>query len=1191
MSKSFKKVVACLLAVLMVMFSVPFTALADGPDTTVYTPDIQLQFGTLFNAVENTETWVDNFNSEDPIETAGRGAQPDLTASALCGPILKATTSLDQANAKLTVNGLTIEAADTANYANDDLDALTADYNLKKGDAFTVTVRMDGVSNVYVATAEIGYSGNIEPLYFTESGSGNKYKSSMGTAAQGLDPDDNVWGKGAFPDVDPQALYSGINADEIGSELRTDYNGENYMYAEVLAPEEADWSKVTGDVDLANEDGTFGNKYQNKSIMATFTFVLKEDLNAANPIYFWVHNGNKDAHGIAEDGGATFTGFSEGNYTPAAANSDSAYATTYVTNKFESIDNQFDGEENFGSKKMTFMGVNENTDTPVHEHQWSEWAVTTPEVPATCTVNGTTAIETRSCACGETETRGGEVIEAPGHSYDAVVTAPTCTEGGYTTYTCSVCQDSYTADFTDPNGHAWGEWEVTTPAVAATCVAAGTTAIERRDCANCDEYETRGGEEIPATGVHSYSVAAVVDPTCTEGGYTEYVCIYCKDSYNADFTDPNGHAWGEWEVTTPAVAATCVAAGTTAIERRDCANCDEYETRGGEVVEATGHTPVVIEAVAATCTEAGSTAGQKCSTCQTILVAPQEIPAAGHQWSQWETTIEPTETSQGQKQRTCSVCKEVETDIIPALDHTHNYTPVVTEPTCTEGGYTTYTCTCGDSYTADFTDPNGHAWGEWEVTTPAVAATCVAAGTTAIERRDCANCDEYETRGGEVVEATGHTPVVIEAVAATCTEAGSTEGSKCSVCQAILVAPQEIPANGHAWGEWRVTTPATASTVGEERRDCDNCDAYETREIAPLGVIVTVPKYDLGEVTLNGEAQDGTKVNETTVAFGTTYTLAVTDGADYFKGWEMNGKIVSEETTFESTAYADITVTPVFEAPKDDMMTVIFYDKFGNKIKEYKDYTVQDYQNAIVSEGVPTAPSYPSSKFVSWDMDTNAILGLNTSVTIWAVYEDVESEQKYTVKVLDENDNDITADALTLPAGVQATAVPYDTKATVSFDGAKGWEIDGVAVSTEDTYSFFVGADVTVKMIVADVQAEPTTTVIGANRLADPAYRFNIMATRNVPEGYELVDYGFVYGKNLTDADLAIENEGKAGTGTNSGNVKVARAATKNTSSNEFALNYGIKAMDGTVTVKSFVVAKKGTEVKVVYSAMAEFNY
>ena len=45
-------------------------------------------------------------------------------------------------------------------------------------------------------------------------------------------------------------------------------------------------------------------------------------------------------------------------------------------------------------------------------------------------------------------------------------------------------------------------------------------------------------------------------------------------------------------------------------------------------------------------------------------------------------------------------------------EHEHEYQAVVTEPTCTEGGYTTYTCECGDSYVADETPALGHDWQE-----------------------------------------------------------------------------------------------------------------------------------------------------------------------------------------------------------------------------------------------------------------------------------------------------------------------------------------------------------------------------------------------------------------------------------------------------------------------------------------------
>ena len=118
----------------------------------------------------------------------------------------------------------------------------------------------------------------------------------------------------------------------------------------------------------------------------------------------------------------------------------------------------------------------------------------------------------------------------------------------------------------------------------------------------------------------------------------------------------------------------------------------------------------------------------------------------------------------------------------------HKYAAVVTPPTCTNKGYTTYTCACGDTYIDNDVAATGHGYGDWTTVT---AATCTATGT---DRRDCANCDHYETRS---VDALGHTEVIDAAVDATCTESGLTEGKHCSVCNEVLVAQQVVAALGH----------------------------------------------------------------------------------------------------------------------------------------------------------------------------------------------------------------------------------------------------------------------------------------------------------------------------------------------------------------------------------------------------------
>ena len=74
------------------------------------------------------------------------------------------------------------------------------------------------------------------------------------------------------------------------------------------------------------------------------------------------------------------------------------------------------------------------------------------------------------------------------------------------------------------------------------------------------------------------------------------------------------------------------------------------------------------------------------------------------------------------------------------IPHVHSYTAVVTAPTCTDGGFTTFSCACGDVYTADSVDPLGHSFGAWTATKEATVEE------ESVETRYCANCQAAETR-------------------------------------------------------------------------------------------------------------------------------------------------------------------------------------------------------------------------------------------------------------------------------------------------------------------------------------------------------------------------------------------------------------------------------------------------------------
>ena len=192
------------------------------------------------------------------------------------------------------------------------------------------------------------------------------------------------------------------------------------------------------------------------------------------------------------------------------------------------------------------------------------------------------------------------------HSYKDVVTAPTCTEKGYTTHTCA-CGDSYVDTYTDALGHAWDEGKVTKPATEAEA------GIKTYTCTRCGETKT---ETIPKlTHEHSYK-DVVTAPTCTEKGYTTHTCA-CGDSYVDTYTDPLGH------------------------DLKDDA------------------------AVAATCTTAGTTAGKHCTRCD-YKEGMETIAALGHAWDEGEMTKEATETTQGSMTYTCTRCPATKRDILPA---------------------------------------------------------------------------------------------------------------------------------------------------------------------------------------------------------------------------------------------------------------------------------------------------------------------------------------------------------------------------------------------------------------------------------------------------------------------------------------------------------------------------------------------
>ncbi len=169
--------------------------------------------------------------------------------------------------------------------------------------------------------------------------------------------------------------------------------------------------------------------------------------------------------------------------------------------------------------------------------------------------------------------------------------------------------------------------------------------------------------------------------------------------------------------------------------------------------------------------------------------------------------------------------------------HEHSFTATEIPPTCTEPGYTSYTCVCGDGYIEGETAALGHDL----VIDPAVPATCTEAGLT--EGSHCTRCDYRAAQ--KTVAALGHAIVTESALPATCTQDGRTEGSRCSRCD-YRVDQEIIPALGHELVT-EAAVPATCTQSGlTEGSHCLRCDYVEKAAVAaPLGhrytAVVTAP--------------------------------------------------------------------------------------------------------------------------------------------------------------------------------------------------------------------------------------------------------------------------------------------------------------------------------------------------------------
>ena len=617
----------------------------------------------------------------------------------------------------------------------------------------------------------------------------------------------------------------------------------------------------------------------------------------------------------------------------------------------------------------------------------------------------------------------------------------------------------------------------------------------------------------------------------------------------------------------------------------------------------TPHNPQTLESniVDATCDKDGSkTVTTSCSDCGYVISKNNVvIPATGHAWGEWKHDAATAEAS-ATHTRVCG--KDASHTETKACDFTSQVTQ---NQTSDLPEITTYTCKdCGYFYTKETKPALGHTHNYGAPVADYTSGEAFVEGKDYTHTATCTGegtCSQ-PTKTDKCAFDNG-----VETKAATCTEPG-VKTFTCSGCGGTYTVA--IPATDHAWGQWshdaataedkathtrvcandashketkacdftaKVTQEATLDQPEITTYTCKDCGYFYTKETAPAlaGVTVTVNAVENGSVTLAG--QDVTAGGSKKFAENGTYTLVATPNENCtFVGWQTGNKIVSTDATYTTVAIADITYTPVFaESAKPVQFT--FVDMFNNVISSQSVASGADVK-------IPQAPTYTGYTFTGWSVDEAAIKAATSSMTVYAQYEK-DAAATYTVTT----DADATVAYGSNSAQGTLADIPYGTQVTVSKADATAWAIDGKIVAYGDSYTFYVASDVTVKAASATTQA-PVVAAVSANQVAG-SYKVEFVATRAMVDGCTYLKSGFVYGKNLTDADLTLANVGKKGSADNSGVVKAAYANSTE-GSTQFILSYGLSAQNGTASAKAFLTYKdQNGKVKTVYSDVMSHTY
>ena len=445
---------------------------------------------------------------------------------------------------------------------------------------------------------------------------------------------------------------------------------------------------------------------------------------------------------------------------------------------------------------------------------------------------------------------GKLTVAACAHQWVAGETVPpTCTEAGYTPYTCSLCNATKNDDFVDALGHTEGEPVI----VEATCTEDGSKTVS---CTVCEEVIST--EVLKATG-HTPGEPVIVEATCTENGSKTVSCTVCEAVISTEVLEATGHTTVNKVITYP----------TSTEEGSYVKYCTVCETESE---------PIVLDKIdkfwmGLQTTEMTVRPGK------TVTIPVYvSVPSTGV-WGTvistiWDEELSNVTLANGDTFREFNVGAAkamTEADVEKLAQYGITLStggkmisnvsvfPTGADQSNVYGGSTAYTITftapaeegtyeigyaVADDILGNIWEPDGYhytyemddrlslatitveACKHVETTITTVKPTCTEPGS---KTETCNECGEVVST--EVIAATGHTegdPVVT--IAPTCTEKG-VETIYCKVCNEV-VRTEEIEATGHKPGE-AVIVKATCTENGSKTVSCTECGEVLSTEVLP----------------------------------------------------------------------------------------------------------------------------------------------------------------------------------------------------------------------------------------------------------------------------------------------------------------------------------------------------------------------